>query len=233
MLAIFLKHYYTYNLHLGKGENIWDRMTHERSYLIEDGSNGDHACLSYYKTEEDVQLLKDLGVHFYRFSISWSRILPTGHANKINQEGIDYYNDLIDRLIAAEITPFITMFHWDLPQPLQEIGGWPNALLADIFVDYADVLYKVFGDRVKDWITFNEPAQICEQGYATADKAPAYTQEGIGGYLCAHTLLIAHGKAYRLYYQDYHEEQQGLKNLSYFSEQYFYLFWYRSCWYHH
>lgn len=189
-------------------------MTHNYPDKIKDKSNGDDACLSYYKNEEDVRLLVDLEVDFYRFSISWSRILPTGHVNKINQEGIDYYNDLIDRLVAAEIKPFVTMFHWDLPQPLQEIGGWPNPLLADIFEDYANVLYKEFGDRVKDWITFNEPTQICEQGYSASDKAPAYSQAGIGGYLCAHTVLIAHAKAYRLYYADYHEEQQGMvKNI--------------------
>ncbi|GJQ82453.1 hypothetical protein Trydic_g11865 [Trypoxylus dichotomus] len=192
-----------------KGENIWDHMTHERSGLIADGSTGDDACKAYFKTTEDIELLKELGVDFYRFSISWSRILPTGHASKLNTHGINYYNDLINQLLAAEITPVVTMFHWDLPQPLQEIGGWPNPFLADIFVDYANVLYREFGDRVKDWITFNEPMQICEQGYSVADKAPAYTQEGIGGYLCAHTLLIAHGKAYRLYNQVYREEQQG------------------------
>ncbi|KAK9736680.1 Glycosyl hydrolase family 1 [Popillia japonica] len=204
----------------GKGENIWDRMTHQRPDLIDDGSTGDHACLSYYKTDEDVGLLTDLGVDFYRFSISWSRILPNGHANQINQEGIDYYNELINRLIAARITPFVTMFHWDLPQPLQEIGGWPNPFLADIFVDYANILYKEFGDRVTDWITFNEPLVICEQGYSTAGKAPAYTQDGIGGYLCAHTLLIAHGKAYRLYYRDYFEEQKGRVGITLDSRMY-------------
>lgn len=178
--------------------------------MIADGSNGDDACNAYYKTEDDVQLLVDLKVNFYRFSISWSRILPTGYTNQINQAGIDYYRELIDTLLRNNIEPFVTMFHWDLPQPLQEIGGFPNPLLADIFVDYADVLYDYFGDQVKNWITFNEPMQICEQGYSIADKAPAYSQEGIGGYLCAHTLLIAHAKAYRLYYDKYYATQGGM-----------------------
>ncbi|KAK9721942.1 Glycosyl hydrolase family 1 [Popillia japonica] len=193
----------------GKGENIWDYLTHNNPGAIDDGSNGDIACDSYHKTAEDVELLKDLDVDFYRFSISWSRILPSGHANYINREGVNYYNELIDTLIANDIRPLITMFHWDLPQPLQEIGGWPNPILADLFVDYAKVLFDEFGDRVLEWITFNEPYQICHQGYSEATKAPLYAQDGIGGYLCGHTLLLAHAKTYQLYNESYRETQQG------------------------
>lgn len=103
----------------------------------------------------------------------------------------------------------ITMYHWDLPQPLQEIGGWPNPLLTDLFVDYAEVLFDEFGPLVKDWITFNEPYQVCQQAYSEATKAPAYTQDGVGGYLCGHTLLLAHAKTYQLYDERYRATQNG------------------------
>lgn len=185
-------------------------MTHKRSHLVANGDTGDIACDAYHKTDEDVALLVDLGVDFYRFSISWSRILPTGHDNYVNELGVAYYKDLITKLKAEGIKPYVTMYHWDLPQPLQELGGWPNPILADYFVDYARVLFREFGDDVDDWITFNEPMQICEQGYSIQDKAPAYTQEGIGGYLCAHTLLIAHGRTYQLYKEEF-PDQQGTK----------------------
>lgn len=178
--------------------------------MIADGSNGDVACDSYHKSIEDVQLLKGLGVNFYRFSISWSRILPTGYPNQINPDGIRYYNELIDELLANGITPFVTMYHWDLPQPLEDNGGFLNEALVDVFEGYANVLYENFGDRVKDWITFNEPIQICAAGYSGVDKAPALNMQGVGGYICAHTLLKAHAKAYRLYDEQYRATQGGL-----------------------
>ncbi|KRT83938.1 glycoside hydrolase, partial [Oryctes borbonicus] len=195
--------------YLGKGENIWDRLTHSRPEHIADRSNGDIACDAYHKTVEDVQLLKDLGVNFYRFSLSWSRILPTGHSNEVNSDGIRYYNELIDELIKNEIVPFVTMYHWDLPHPFQELGGWTNPLIIDYFEDYADIVFKNFGDRVKHWITFNEPTLVCEHGYALGTMAPAYTQEGIGDYLCGHNLLLSHGRAYKLYDEKYRELQKG------------------------
>lgn len=101
------------------------------------------------------------------------------------------------------------MYHWDLPQPLQEIGGWPNPILVDYFVDYADALFSNFGDRVTEWITFNEPHQVCGNGYSTGDLAPAYTQDGVGGYWCSYTLLMAHARTYELYNNNYRETQQG------------------------
>ena len=146
---------------------------------------------------------------FYRFSISWSRILPTGFVNVINPDGIRYYNELIDELLANDIEPMVTMYHWDLPQPLQEIGGWPNRILVDIFTDFAQILYENFGDRVKNWLTFNEPIQICEAGYSSAGKAPAYLSQGVACYLCSHTLLLAHAKVYRLYDEVYRATQGG------------------------
>lgn len=184
-------------------------MTHTDPGVITDNNNGDIACNAYYKTEEDVELLENLGVDFYRFSLSWSRILPGGHANFTNPAGIDYYNGLIDALLAKGITPLVTLFHWDLPQPLQEIGGWTSPLLVDLFVDYAEVIFQRFGDRVKNWITFNEPYQICQEGYSEHNKAPLYTQDGIGGYLCAYTVLMAHAKTYEIYQSRYNSDKEG------------------------
>ncbi|GJQ82456.1 hypothetical protein Trydic_g11867, partial [Trypoxylus dichotomus] len=182
-----------------KGANIWDHLTHTSPNYVVDGSNGDDACNAYYKTTEDVQLLNELGVDFYRFSISWSRIFPTGHTYYMNDDGVRYYNELIEELVANDIIPIVTMFHWDLPLALHEIGGWTNPLLADYFVDYARKLFEMFGDRVKYWITFNEPYEFCQQGYSTGGLAPAYLQDGYGGYLCGRTVLLAHARTFKLF----------------------------------
>lgn len=198
---------------LGKGESIWDRLTHEHPNLVDDQTTGDVACDSYNKIADDVQILKDLGINFYRFSLSWSRILPTGQTNFINPDGIRYYNELIDQLLANGIEPYVTMYHWDLPQPMQELGGWPNPLLAQYFEDYADVVYKSFGDRVKFWITFNEPIEVCK-GYGEGSGAPGYFQNGVGDYLCGKTILLAHARAYHLYYERYQAQQNGVVGIT-------------------
>ncbi|KAJ9579873.1 hypothetical protein L9F63_004475, partial [Diploptera punctata] len=195
----------------GKGWNIWDTLTHQRPDYIFDKSNGDVACDSYHKYKEDIQLLKQLGVNFYRFSISWARILPKGYANYINKYGIDYYNNLINELLANSIQPMVTMYHWDLPEELQDIGGWPNIKLADYFEDYARLLFTHFGDRVKLWITFNEPASFVG-GYGSTGhlpSAPAIYQPGIADYLAAHTVIHAHAKVYHMYYREFKKQQKG------------------------
>ncbi|XP_069695501.1 myrosinase 1-like isoform X2 [Periplaneta americana] len=192
----------------GKGHNIWDTLTHTHPDYVDDEDNGDIACDSYHKYKEDVQLLSQMKVDFYRFSISWSRILPTGLINNVNQRGIDYYNNLIDELLANDIKPMVTMYHWDLPQALQDLGGWPNLKIADYFEDYAQLLFTMFGDRVKWWITFNEPPFV--SGYATAKgHAPCVNQPGIGDYLAAHTILLSHAKVYHLYDRIFRAKQQG------------------------
>lgn len=193
----------------GKGENIWDHLSHSPSTLIKDNQTADIACDSYHKYKEDVKLMRDLGVNFYRFSISWSRILPTGYTNVINKAGVQYYKNLINELKANNITPFVTMYHWDLPQPLQDIGGWPNPLLTDLFVDYARVLFSLFGDDVKHWSTFNEVQQICHEGYGDGAKAPGIKAAGIAEYLCAHTVIKAHAKAYHMFNDSFKEKQGG------------------------
>jgi beta-glucosidase/6-phospho-beta-glucosidase/beta-galactosidase len=150
----------------------------------------DIACDSYHKYKEDVVMLKDLGVDFYRFSISWSRVIPGGVAGSpVNQLGLDYYRNLVQELVDNGIEPMVTMFHWDLPEALQELGGWPNPELEDHFVYYARTLYKELGDLVKHWMTFNEPKQTCLGGYGDGDKAPGYTSSGVADYQCTHILL--------------------------------------------
>ena len=149
----------------GKGPSIWDQFTQARG-----NSNlnhtGDIACDSYHKTDEDVQLLKNLGVGYYRFSISWSRILPKGTIDEVNQAGVKYYNKLIDSLLENNITPMVALYHFDLPQALQDkYDGWLNPAMADVFNDYAKFCFEAFGDRVKWWITINEPWEAALLGH--------------------------------------------------------------------
>ncbi|XP_047004450.1 myrosinase 1-like [Schistocerca americana] len=198
----------------GKGVSIWDTLTHDSSQYINDGSNGDVASDSYHKYEEDVQLVRALGVDIYRFSISWARVLPVGDVSQINQAGVDYYNNLIDLLIANGIQPMVTMYHYDLPQPLQLLGGWTNPVVAQYFREYARFLFQTFGDRVKWWVTFNEPTTIAF-GYSSTDtNAPAIGAHGFGDYTAAHCILRAHAMAYRLYDQQFRAAQGGYVSIA-------------------
>jgi len=192
----------------GKGVNIWDTFTKIEGNII-DGSSGDVACDSYHKYKEDVQMMKSLGMQSYRFSISWARILPQG-TGKRNQLGIDYYNDLIDELLANDIVPAVTLYHWDLPQALQDQGdGWLNPQVADWFEEYARVCFEEFGDRVKFWITLNEPKETSLQGHGSGTMAPGMQGIGTLVYIAAHNQIRAHARAYRAYHQDFATTQGG------------------------
>ncbi|XP_008544591.1 myrosinase 1 isoform X2 [Microplitis demolitor] len=191
-----------------KGESIWDRMTHEKPHKVVDGSNADIATNFYNMYKTDISLIKQINGNAYRISISWSRVMPTGFSNNINTDGITFYNNVINEMLRQNITPFITIHHWDLPQKLQELGGWANPLIADWFVDYAKVLFTAFGDRVKYWITINEPSIMCHISY-TGDYAPGIDQSGIGEYLCGHHVLLAHAKTYQLYDKEFRHLQNG------------------------
>ncbi|XP_075986807.1 myrosinase 1-like [Anticarsia gemmatalis] len=193
----------------GKGENIWDHMTHNRPTTIKDLSTGDIAADSYHNYKRDVEIMRELGLDAYRFSLSWSRILPTGFANEVNPKGIEYYNNFIDEMLKYGITPMITLYHWDLPQKLQELGGFVNPLIANWFEDYARVAYENFGDRVKHWITFNEPREICYEGYGGDRKAPMVNSTAVGTYLCAKNLVLSHANAYHAYNNDFKPTQGG------------------------
>ncbi|XP_069695508.1 myrosinase 1-like isoform X2 [Periplaneta americana] len=200
----------------GKGVHVWDTLLHMKPLHFLHEDNGDIACDSYHKYKEDVQLLKNLGVDFYRFSISWPRILPNGYINEVNEAGIKYYNELIDELLANSIQPVITMYHWDLPQPLQDLGGWTNIELANYFEDYACLLFNTFGDRVKLWITFNEP-NLITAGYAkqhTPTFAPCISSPAIGEYLAIRTILLSHARAYNLYDKKFRYLQKGNVGIS-------------------
>ncbi|KAG8252404.1 hypothetical protein J6590_057829 [Homalodisca vitripennis] len=193
----------------GKGENIWDRFTHTRPQNIDDGSNGDVACDSYHKYKEDVRMIKETGFDMYRFSISWSRVFPMGYTHTISRCGVEYYHCLIDELLANNIIPMVTLFHWDLPQALEDIGGWTNPALADYFAAYANFIFREYGGKVRWWITINE-MDIIIRGYGEGyDFAPGLPVNGVTEYLAAYNLLRAHGKAYRLYESVYKPFQKG------------------------
>lgn len=142
-------------------------------------------------------------MEFYRFSIAWSRVLPRGDTSILNEPGLQYYDNLINELLANNIEPMVTLYHWDLPQQLQEIGGFFNPEIVWHFEQYADVLFERYGDRVKHWITFNEPQVFCNQGYAIATKAPLVYAPGVGTYVCGHHVLLANAKVYNLYKTKY------------------------------
>lgn len=160
-------------------------------------------------------------MNYYRFSIAWSRILPTGDVSKINEEGISYYNKVINRLIEEGIEPMVTMYHYDLPDALQQFGGLTNSIIVDYFEAYANVLFERFGDRVKKWITFNEPLDFCTEGYGQGIVAPKMHANGIGEYLCSVNVLKSHAAAYHLYKNDFYERQKGKIGIT-LSSRFFY-----------
>ncbi|XP_046748527.1 myrosinase 1-like [Diprion similis] len=193
-----------------KGENVWDYYVHNHPEIIADGSNGDVACNSYYKYKEDVALIKSTGFDFYRFSVSWSRVLPTGFANVISEDGLQYYKNLTAELVANGIEPIVTLYHWDHPQVIEEMGGWTNELIVDWFVAYARILFEALGDSVKRWVTINEPDSICGDGYESTRLAPGKIITDIGKYLCGHNVIKAHAKTYRMYEEEFRDRQGGV-----------------------
>ncbi|XP_069838750.1 lactase/phlorizin hydrolase-like [Dendropsophus ebraccatus] len=198
----------------GKGLSIWDKYTHSLS-RISNNENGDVACDSYHRMEEDVELLKNLKVGHYRFSISWPRVLPDGTLSHVNEAGINYYSKLVDALLAANINPQVTIYHWDLPQALQDVGGWENETIVQRFKDYAELLFQRLGDRVKFWITLNEPYIVANLGYGYGTAAPGITNRpGTGPYQAGHNLIKAHTEAWHLYNSTYREKQGGLISIT-------------------
>ncbi|XP_048012478.1 lactase-phlorizin hydrolase-like [Megalobrama amblycephala] len=197
----------------GKGPSVWDTFT-QKPGAIPNNENGNVACDSYNKIDEDLYMLRALKVKTYRFSLSWSRIFPSGRKSSLNQKGVDYYNRLIDGLLANGITPMVTLYHWDLPQALQNINGWDNPELINIFNEYCDFCYATFGDRVKFWITFNEPQTIAWSGYGLGQIPPNVQQPGDAPYRVAHNLLKAHAQAYHTYDEKYRASQGGLVSIS-------------------
>ena len=176
----------------GKGESIWDRFAHTTG-KIHDGSNADVSCDQYHRYKEDVAILKRLNMKSYRFSTSWPRIQPSG-TGPVNAKGLDYYSRLADALLEAGIRPFCTIYHWDLPQALEDRGGWANRDLASYYADFAGILAKNLGDLITIWAPFNMPTHFTYFGYGTGQNPPGKT----GLFLkAAHTISLAQGQAYR------------------------------------
>ncbi len=186
----------------GKGESIWDRYTHIPGTIL-NMDTGDIACDHYHLYEKDVKLLKDLGIKSYRFSISWTRIFPDGRG-EANRKGMDFYIKLVKLLKDNGIIPAITLYHWDLPQKLQDIGGWANREVAELFVQFASYVFKNLGDMVPIWITFNEPWISSFIGYWYGGHPPALKDLSLA-LQAAHNIMLAHGMTVRAY------REMGLK----------------------
>jgi beta-glucosidase len=176
----------------GKGESIWDRFSHTPG-KVSNGDTGDLACDHYHRWPQDVELMREMGLGAYRFSVAWPRILPEGRG-AVNRAGLDFYDRLTDALLEKGIVPFVTLYHWDLPQALQDAGGWNNRDTARLFADYAEIVATRLGDRVKRWITHNEPIVAAFNGHYTGEHAPGIKDLGVA-YQVAHHLLLSHGLA--------------------------------------
>ena len=178
----------------GKGPSVWDIFSHT-SGKIKNNDNGDIACNHFELWPQDVELMQELEINAYRFSISWPRIFPTGHESKPNQSGLDFYSELVDALLKNNIIPFITLNHWDIPQGLEDVGGWPNREIVDKFVKYSYHISQCLGDRVKHWITHNEPWCISYLGYIEGRNPPGLFHNWAKSLATAHHLLLSHGMA--------------------------------------
>ena len=180
----------------GAGPSIWQRFTHTPG-LVANNETGDVACDHYRRYADDVDLMQRLGLKAYRFSISWSRILPQGRG-AVNPAGLAFYDRLVDALLARGIEPMATLFHWDLPAALDDRGGWLNPDSADWFADYATTLFRKLDDRVKLWATLNEPWVVTDGGYLRGALAPGH-RNGFEAPIATHNLMRAHGKAVQAY----------------------------------
>ncbi|KAH7663164.1 Beta-glucosidase protein [Dioscorea alata] len=205
----------------GRGPSIWDTFTHMHPEKIANRSNGDVAVDSYHRYKEDVKIMKEMGMDGYRFSISWSRILPNGSlSGGINKQGVNYYNNLINELISNGLKPFVTLFHWDSPQGLEDkYGGFRSENIVSDFQDYTEVCFKEFGDRVKHWITLNEPlsfSSVYTIGNGGSHHCSAHEAQRClvddsnrGPYIVSHHQLLAHAAAVTTYKLKYQAHQKG------------------------
>ena len=180
----------------GAGPSIWQRFAHSPG-LTANGDTGDAACDHYRRWESDVQLMADLGLNAYRFSVAWARILPAG-MGRVNQKGLDFYSRLVDALLASGIQPVVTLYHWDLPVALDDRGGWLNRDIADWFAAYADVCYRALDDRVHMWATLNEPWVVTDGGYLHGVLAPGH-RNLFEAPIASHNLMRAHAAAVAAY----------------------------------
>lgn len=180
----------------GKGLSVWDICSHKPGF-VKDGHNGDIACDHYNKFKEDVKLMKEIGLKAYRFSISWPRVMPDG-IGKINEVGLDFYDKLVDELLNNGIEPYVTLFHWDYPNELFKKGGFLNRESSDWFAEYTKVVIERLSDRVKNWMTFNEPQCFVNLGYGNGIHAPGLVMDQSYLFELVHNILLAHGKAVKV-----------------------------------
>ncbi|TWT23800.1 beta-glucosidase [Luteimonas marina] len=180
----------------GAGPSIWTRFAHTPGMTL-NGDTGDVACDHYRRWKDDVKLMRELGLKAYRFSTSWSRILPEG-SGRVNQAGLDFYSRLVDELLANDIEPLLTLYHWDLPAALDDRGGWLNRDCADWFAEYGRVLYRALDGRVKKWVTLNEPWVVTDGGYLHGALAPGHRSK-YEAPIASHNLMRAHGAAVQAY----------------------------------
>ncbi|HVO88187.1 MAG TPA: GH1 family beta-glucosidase [Casimicrobiaceae bacterium] len=180
----------------GAGPSIWQRFVHTPN-LVRDGDTGDVACDHYRRYADDVRLMREIGTNAYRFSISWSRVLPQGRG-RLNAAGLAFYDRLVDALLANGIQPMATLFHWDLPAALDDLGGWLNRDIANWFAEYAAVIFRKLDDRVKLWATLNEPWVVTDGGYLHGVLAPGHRNR-FEAPIATHNLMRAHGAAVRAY----------------------------------
>ena len=180
----------------GAGPSIWQRFCHTPN-MVRDGDTGDVACDHYRRYREDVALMRELGLNAYRFSISWSRVLPSGRG-PVNAAGLDFYERLVDTLLQQGIEPMVTLFHWDLPAALDDLGGWLNPDIAGWFADYATAVFRRLDGRVKLWATLNEPWVVTDGGYLHGALAPGHRNR-FEAPIAAHQLMRAHGSAVQAY----------------------------------
>ncbi|MGE5594572.1 MAG: GH1 family beta-glucosidase [Hyphomicrobiales bacterium] len=192
-----------------RGLSIWDTFCHQPG-RVQNGDTGDVACDHYHRYRDDVQLMADLGLQTYRFSISWSRVMPFG-TGAVNQKGLDFYNRLVDALLEKDIQPAVTLYHWDLPQSLQDLGGWANRDIADRFAEYASLMFRELGDRVTRWITLNEPIVFTNIGHLSGGMAPGIRSFAINARAIHHALL-AHGKAVQAFRASGRAGEIGITN---------------------
>lgn len=191
----------------GRGPSIWDTFSHTPGNVVND-DNGDIADDHYHRWKDDIQLMKSLGLKAYRFSISWPRILPEGEG-EVNEAGLAFYDRLVDGLLEAGIQPYVTLFHWDLPQTLQDMGGWANGAVVDAFAHYTEVVAHRLGDRVKNWITLNEPWCFAYLGYYYGVHAPGLKDLPMANQ-ASHNALLAHGKAVNVIRSLWPDAQVGI-----------------------
>ncbi|XP_057456247.1 cyanogenic beta-glucosidase-like [Lotus japonicus] len=207
----------------GKGPSVWDTFTHKHPEKIAGGANADVTCDQYHRYKEDVGIMKNMNLDAYRFSISWARVLPKGKlSGGVNREGVNYYNNLINELLANGVKPYVTLYHWDIPQALEdEYRGLLSPRIVKDFRDYAELCFKEFGDRVKHWITLNEPSSVSRHAYGNGRFAPGRCSawlklnctggdSGTEPYLTSHYMLLAHAAAVKVYKTKYQASQKGL-----------------------